>query len=63
MTYDDIVKDQIKCEDCVHNDICYVKDRIEETEITTTSPYIKVSIECTQFIEAKLVRRIEDETT
>ena len=42
---------EIPCDSCAHNKVCTVRKCFEETEIKTTHPYIKVTVECTEYIK------------
>lgn len=54
----DIIK--IPCESCIHNKVCNVRKCFEETDVKTTHPYIKVTLECTEFYAKPHQREIED---
>lgn len=48
------------CESCIHNKICSVKKCFEETEIKTTHPYVKVTLECAEFFPKPQQRELEN---
>lgn len=52
----------IPCNTCLHNRVCTVRKQFEETEVRTTHPYIKVTLECTEWLcEAILTRGVKNE--
>lgn len=53
---------KIPCESCIHSKVCSVKKCFEETEVKTTHPYVKVTVECTEFCAKRHLRERELET-
>ncbi len=43
---------EIPCDSCAHNRVCTVRECFVETEIKTTHPYIKVTLECTEYMRS-----------
>lgn len=41
---------EVPCDSCAHNRVCQVRKCFVETEIKTTHPYIKVTLECTEYM-------------
>jgi len=41
---------EIPCDSCAHNRVCTVRKCFVETEIKTTHPCIKVTLECTEYM-------------
>ena len=40
---------EIPCDTCIHNRVCNVRKFFKETEVKTTHPFIKVTLECTEY--------------
>jgi hypothetical protein len=55
--FENIVKKP--CESCIHNKVCSAKRAFEETEVKTTHPYVKVTLECTEFYAKPNLRELE----
>ena len=52
--------DKIPCDSCIHKNVCTVRSCFEETEIKTTHPYIKVTLDCTEYMGMPLSRIYEE---
>lgn len=46
---------KIPCDECLHRKVCTVRTCFEETKIETTHPYVKVTLECTEFMSEKIL--------
>lgn len=51
---------KIPCESCIHNRVCNAKIYFKEIKVKETHPYVKVTLECTEFYEKPHQREIED---
>jgi len=51
---------KIPCESCIHNNVCNAKIYFEKTKVEATHPYVKVTLECTEFYARPHQREIED---
>ncbi len=43
---------EMPCDTCAHQRVCNVRKCFEATEVKTTHPYIKVILECTEYLKA-----------
>ena len=50
---------KIPCESCIHNKVCSAKREFKETEVKTMHPYVKVTLECTEFYAKPHQRELE----
>lgn len=48
-----VIKDykEMPCDTCAHSRVCTVRKQFEETEVKTTHPYVKVTLECTEYMK------------
>ena len=42
---------EMSCDTCIHQNVCNVRKKFEETEVKTTHPFIKVTLECTEYLK------------
>lgn len=42
---------EMPCDTCMHQNVCNVRKKFEETEVKTTHPFIKVTLECTEYLK------------
>lgn len=42
---------ELLCDTCAHSRVCTAKKQFEETEVKTTHPYVKVTLECTEYMK------------
>ncbi len=46
----------LPCDTCLHNKVCPLRKHFEETEVYTTHPYIRVNLECTEWLSDKILK-------
>ena len=47
---------KVPCDCCIHNKVCNAIESLEATEVITKHPYVKVTLECTEFHEKPQIR-------
>ena len=53
MKLKEFYKGRYPCDTCIHNRVCNVKKCFEETEFTTTHPFVEIVVKCTEYRYSK----------